>query len=252
MSHTNAQGLPRHIPADVARQVRERCGFGCVVCGSAIIDYEHFDPEFKNATAHEPKGIILLCPTHHRAKGGFIARSTLAAAANDPFCKRNGYTRTPLDLQNATTRVGPFRAIGCQVVLQLQGEPVIWFSPPEAEGGPNRLNLVLRRQNGSDLVRITDNVWQASASAADVKLTSGDISGRIEVRDEDGPVFAARIHPPHAIDVNVFRSWAGGRLYALGREVSGQSSLVIDGRTVMVSNGTGMTAVGCYTAAAIN
>lgn len=251
MSQANAHGLSRHIPAQVARKVRERCGFGCVVCGSAIIDYEHFDPEFKDATAHAPEGIILLCPTHHRAKGGFIARSTLAAAASDPYCKRNAFAWTPLDLQNATTRVGPFTAIGCQVVLEIRGERVIWFSPPETEGGPNRLNLVLRGQDGSDLVRITENMWHASASAADVKLVAGDVSGRIEVRDEDGPVFAARIQPPHTIDVTVYRSWAGGHLYALGREVSGQSILAIDGRAVMVSDGTGMTAVGCYAAASI-
>lgn len=249
MQHKNAHGLGRHIPAEGARQVRERCGFGCVVCGSAIIDYEHFDPEFKDASSHDPSGIILLCPVHHRAKGAFIARSTLAEAAAAPYCKQNAFAWATLDLQNATTRAGPFTAIACRVVLEIRGEPMIWFSPPETDEGPSRLNLVVRGQDGSDLVRITDNVWHASASAADVKLTAGNVSGHLEVRDEDGPVFKARIHPPHAIDVEVYRTWAGDDHFALGREPSGDGILAINGRAVMV--GRGNVFMGCYAAASI-
>ena len=64
----NDHELSREIPSEIKREVRKRCGFGCVVCGSAIYEYEHFDPEFKDAKEHIADGIALLCPTDHRRK----------------------------------------------------------------------------------------------------------------------------------------------------------------------------------------
>jgi hypothetical protein len=49
MSGTNKYGLARHIPADVARSVRQSDGFGCVVCDHALIKYDHLEPEFHDA-----------------------------------------------------------------------------------------------------------------------------------------------------------------------------------------------------------
>lgn len=251
MSNKNVHGLSRHIPAEVAREVRKRCGFGCVVCGSAIVDYEHFDPAFKDAKSHDPDGIILLCPTHHRAKGGMIARSTIKEAASAPFCLQSSFAWAQLDLQNATTRVGPFMAVGCEVVLEICGEPVIWFNPPEVEGAPNRFNLILRDEDGSELVRIVDNVWHASSSAADVRLTAGDPSSRLEVRDQNGPVFKATVRPPAAITIELYKSWSRGRHYELKCNPWGRSTLIINGQLVMDGPQIGLGAFQCRTAAAI-
>lgn len=48
------------------RAVRQRCGFGCVMCGSPVFDYEHIDG-YAN-TGHDPDRITLLCTDHHREK----------------------------------------------------------------------------------------------------------------------------------------------------------------------------------------
>ncbi|MEH2485180.1 Abi-alpha family protein [Bradyrhizobium sp. AZCC 2230] len=81
----NRHGLSRNIPADVKRTVRQRDGFGCVVCGKAIYDYEHFDPEFADATQHDPAGIVLLCISCHGKKTrGFLSKQTIAAARQSP------------------------------------------------------------------------------------------------------------------------------------------------------------------------
>lgn len=52
----NQFGLSRDIPEAVKRQVRQRDGFGCIICGSAIIEYEHFEPEFHAAKFHSVDG----------------------------------------------------------------------------------------------------------------------------------------------------------------------------------------------------
>lgn len=50
----NKHGLSRYIDAVIRRQIRQNCRFGCCICGNAIIDYEHVDPPFENATEHNP------------------------------------------------------------------------------------------------------------------------------------------------------------------------------------------------------
>lgn len=251
MSKPNAYGLTRPPSAPVCKAIREKCGFGCVVCGSAIVDYEHFNPEFKDAKSHDVDGMILLCPNHHRSKGAFISRSTIAQAAAAPYCKQNGFAWVPLDLSNTTTLIGPFIVLNCSVVLELEGEPVIWFNPPEEQGGPNRLNLILRDEAGADLVRIVDNVWSASPEARDVKLTSGDAGGRLEVHDEYGPVFKAQVYPPHSVEIEVFRSWKNGHHYAIGRDKSGKAVVSKDGDLIMAYGSDNLVSSGCFAAASI-
>lgn len=31
----------RNIPLSIQRKVRQRCGFGCVICGMPLYEYEH-------------------------------------------------------------------------------------------------------------------------------------------------------------------------------------------------------------------
>lgn len=59
----NRHGLPRNIPADVRRLIRQKSKFSCVVCRAPFCTYEHFDPPFKDARVHDPEGICLLCPS---------------------------------------------------------------------------------------------------------------------------------------------------------------------------------------------
>lgn len=51
----------------IERQVRQRCFFGCVVCGMPIFDYDHIE-EYSVVKEHTVENITLLCPNHHREK----------------------------------------------------------------------------------------------------------------------------------------------------------------------------------------
>jgi hypothetical protein len=58
-----------------------------------IIEYEHVDPEFHEAYAHDPEKITLLCPTHHaKVTRGFLSKNAVKAALADPFCKKVGFS----------------------------------------------------------------------------------------------------------------------------------------------------------------
>jgi len=55
------------ISDPIKREVRQRCGFGCVICGVPIYDYEHMVPHTE-VQEHLANNVTLLCPTHHREK----------------------------------------------------------------------------------------------------------------------------------------------------------------------------------------
>lgn len=55
------------IPSAIKRGVRQKCHFGCVICGIPIFDYDHVE-EWSKTKVHEADNLILLCDAHHRAK----------------------------------------------------------------------------------------------------------------------------------------------------------------------------------------
>ena len=65
MSKVNRFGLRRKIPEDIKRRVRQRCGFGCVICGSSVYEYEHVSPTYVEAQRHDPDCIATLCASCH-------------------------------------------------------------------------------------------------------------------------------------------------------------------------------------------
>ncbi|WP_410537515.1 HNH endonuclease [Streptomyces sp. KL2] len=55
------------IAEDVKREVRRRCGFGCVLCGSPIYQYDHMH-DWALGGAHDAENLTLLCASHHEEK----------------------------------------------------------------------------------------------------------------------------------------------------------------------------------------
>ena len=127
MTNTNSHGLSRDIPNEVKREVRQRCGFGCVVCGGAIIQYDHFEPEFADAHAHKSEGIILLCGGCHNLKTvGRLSKETLAKHAADPKCRQTGFSFGPFDIGTTPPKVsiGEITAENVDVLLRIHGEDI--------------------------------------------------------------------------------------------------------------------------------
>lgn len=65
MAEENRFGLGRYIPPEIRRLLRKEAGYGCVICGNIIIEYEHIEPEFKDALEHDPNKMTILCPGCH-------------------------------------------------------------------------------------------------------------------------------------------------------------------------------------------
>src|SRR5262245_15357441 len=173
MSNRNRQGLSRDIPADVARTVRQQCGFGCVICGRLPYAYDHFDPEFVDATVHKADGIALLCFNHHAERQGRLAAKTVGAYRRTPVCLQTGAAKyeRPLFLgQDVTFEIGGTRFTGRRCQLALLDRVLIGITAPEEAGEPWIFDGDLHANCGAAVLKFRDGVLELSTDQVDVTL----------------------------------------------------------------------------------
>ncbi len=201
MANINKHDLSRNIPSAVQREVRQRCGFGCVVCGSAIYDYDHFEPEFHEAKEHSADGIALLCPTDHaRKRKGLLSKKAYRDAIQSPKA---------LELKGAwdsweTARFAPTISLGDKVftggtsVLMVEGETLLGFKQPEENGAPPRLLVRFFDRDGTEVFSIVDNRIICHSDAFDIDTTANKWIVRSKLYKVDLEII---LQPPHYIAV---------------------------------------------------
>ena len=80
------------IPSHIKRKVRQRCGFGCVICGLPIYEYDHV-PGYERVKRHRADELTLLCPMHHAEKTkGLLPVDRVIAADRKPFNRQQSGT----------------------------------------------------------------------------------------------------------------------------------------------------------------
>lgn len=81
--HSNVKRRP--LPEPTKRLVRQRCGFGCVICGNPLIEYDHLVPFAEGGSDHA-SNLTLLCTEHHAKKTrGLLSEDAVIAADAQPF-----------------------------------------------------------------------------------------------------------------------------------------------------------------------
>jgi len=171
MSQINTRGLKRYIPVDIAREVRRRCGYGCLICRSAFITYDHFDPEFKDATTHDPDGIVGLCGVHHTARGNgqISVKMIREKLAEFSETKIGDFSKYKFELDNYPEIViGKTKISGVRKILEIDGKTILSFSPPECAGAPPLLDAMFYDHKGRLCAEIVQNEWRAYAHNWDV------------------------------------------------------------------------------------
>lgn len=85
------------IPLPIKREVRQRCGFGCVICGMPLYEYEHM-LGWANVRRHVAAEITLLCDRHHKEKtNGLLPIARIQEADASPFNLASSVSK-PYDL----------------------------------------------------------------------------------------------------------------------------------------------------------
>jgi hypothetical protein len=197
----NRFGLSRYIQAPTRREIRKKCGFGCVVCGSGIYEYEHVDPEFKDAEQHVAECITLLCPgCHGKVTRGQWSKSKIKKHMESPAALTQGFAKDIFDLCDGFpfVRIGGMTLKNCRVPIRIYGKDIFRIDPPQDEGGPFLLSGMLCDKQGRPTLVIDKNEWKASVDSWDI-TTEGPV---IEIRNGPGDIVLRLVaSPPNGLTV---------------------------------------------------
>jgi hypothetical protein len=221
----NRHGLSRDIPSEIQRLVRQRCGFGCVICGLGIYIYDHFDPPFNEAQAHRADGITILCGGHDDKKTrGFISDHAVREANAHPVTLKAGVAHEFFEIGDERPRIllGGTHYQGMDTIIRIDGIPLLQLKPPESEGAPHRLSGLFCNADGAELFRIVDNEWLGSLESWDITAEGGTITIRTGPRD-----IMLRITNVPGREIRIERLRMYFRGYAL---IGDEKSLIIEGR----------------------
>jgi hypothetical protein len=201
MGEKNRFGLERYVRQEIRREIRTRCGFGCVICGLAYYDYEHFNPDFADAKEHSPSGMTLLCMQCNQKRArGTLSADTVAKANSTPKCKQQGYASETFDFgpEPITVILGGIDFTGCETLIEVRGVPLLAIRPPVEQGAPFRLSGQFSNENGEITLKIEDNEFNVYGENWDVEAVGATITFRRALGDI---ALRIRLIPPKAIVV---------------------------------------------------
>lgn len=203
--HPQKLGVARPpIPEGIKREVRKRCGFGCVLCGFPIYDYEHMK-EWAIVKRHIASEITLLCPQHHREK-------TVGLLSPEVVSK---YNNSPVNLMNAISRPYSFHLYGTENIIEIGGTSFIYHKTYDMDTGVIAfsidgqciigfrlvdqnllLNLSIFDHEDNQIITIKNNELVFSTEFWDITF----IGNKFTVRSQHGRVyFVLRIVPEEGV-----------------------------------------------------
>lgn len=196
------------IPEPVRRAVRQRCGFGCVICGSPLVEYDHIDGWAKK-WIHDVQRITLLCPAHHSEKTkGLLPKKEVEKATANPRNVSEG-TSSPYGLWFAATEgercefmFGTNRFISAPLTEGVHFTPIVVHDKPMIRFTymDGRLLLSCRMANKERrlLLEIENNEVKISRTNWDVELEGQ----RLTLRTAPGEIaLGIRFEPPRTVHI---------------------------------------------------
>lgn len=196
----------RNIPLPIQREVRQRCGFGCVICGMPLYEYEHLE-EWANVKRHVAEEITLLCDQHHREKtGGLLPKDVVREANEDPRNLREGVSK-PYNLYfsgtEACVEIGS-NSFTCQdkgygtamVPISVDGTPLLELILAD---GHLLLNLVVFDECNAPILHIKNNQLFYATTPWDIQL----IGTTLTVREAHRKILIEiDFQPPNKVVIN--------------------------------------------------
>lgn len=191
------------IPNEMKRAVRQRCGFGCVICGFPLYEYEHME-EWAVVQRHVEEEITLLCRMHHGMKtDGLLPVKDVKAANKDPYNKKVGVSKNILmsySGQDVALHLGSslFEQNGLKdgsffAPLVVDGLPMVGF---RLDQGRLFLNFIAFDETNKLILQILDNELVYDTNQWDIAWVAQELT----IREGQGKILLQlRFEPPGVI-----------------------------------------------------
>jgi hypothetical protein len=198
------------------RVVRQRCGFGCVICGLPIYQYEHMEG-YANVRRHVAEEITLLCSRHHEDRTkGLLPIEAVRKADLSPF-NRNNPKSSAYQMHYAgdlctvnigsnrfTSRLGP--AQSSLTAIAIDNEPLVGFSLRDEQ---LMLNMRVHDENNVPILEVVENqlTHQTSQAVWDIEF----VGQTLTIREGKGRfLFEVTFQPPNSITIGRSRLMFNG------------------------------------------
>jgi HNH endonuclease len=218
------------------REVRQRCGFGCIFCGLPIYEYEHVRP-WAEVLEHRPDNLVLLCPNHHAEfTRGQRSKHDIGAAAQSPHNLATGSVHHVFHVNRLHYEVllatNVFK--GVLNVLVIDNEPIIRVEKLLPGSGELGLTASIYDHDHRRVLRIFQNEWIASSKEWDIEQQGP----RLTIRSEKSNVLLQiRAEPPSRI------AFEKGRLNYKGFEIDfTEGTFFFRGKNVIKMSNMGFAA----------
>ena len=209
---TNKYGLSRYIPTDVQAEVRRRSKFGCVQCRNAVYTYEHIDPEFADASVHDPTAMCLLCGScQQRVTRRQLSKHTI----KDAYARvqANADVQPPWSEFDLSDN-GEFEvAIGSSTfhapseIFRINGEVILAFERPEVPGTPPLLSGSFYNAVGDKIFEIHRNEWTLPSQMVDCLM----VGPKLRISSEPNQIaLEIEMFPPNKISINQLHMFKDG------------------------------------------
>jgi hypothetical protein len=202
------------IPGEIKRAVRQRCAFGCVVCGLPLYEYDHMVP-YSEVQEHHAGNIVLLCDRHHAEKTkGLLPVQAVIEASTNPANARTGES-VPYTLHYAKDAckadVGSNVYFWPRLDEGLMTAPVIVDDTPlvmfRMQDGHLLLTVQLFDDDNEMLVQILDNELIYSIDPWDIEFQGL----RLTVRAKARKIFVRMtFEPPSRVLIDRGHIWRNG------------------------------------------
>lgn len=196
----NQYNLSRNIPEPIARQIRQECGFGCIVCGYPIYEYDHLDPEFHEANEHNPTAIGLLCPRCHSNKTrGIWSTDKFLEARKNPFARSNRILPLDFDLSASSeyiVKIGRSEFKNISSIIEIDDKTILSIRSPEEDNTPFQISARFFDRSNKLIGVIENNQWYAETTVFDMEIRGP----RIVIRSDMGAIdLTLLLEPPNRI-----------------------------------------------------
>ena len=165
-SRRNKYGLKRYIPENIKREIRRNSGFGCVVCGAAIYEYEHVNPPFSEAKEHSPSNMTLLCPTcHSKVTKKVFSKKKIEQAMKEPWSIKEGFSFENIDNDDRSIFIGNNEFHDAQNIIVLRKKPLFYVEYLDKDGPP-LITMTFHNENDSIFAEIKQNLFLLHSNTA--------------------------------------------------------------------------------------
>lgn len=231
----------------IQREVRQRCAFGCVLCGAPIYEYHHMVP-YATQKEHTAANITLLCATHHNeSTSGLLSPDQVAQANEEPYNRQRGVS-SPYGLHyeghaiecviggnTFSSQLRDNENATIAIPVSVDDTDLLWFRIDRSGG--LFLNANIFDVNNLPILVVRENALAYRTNAWDVKFEGRTLAVREATRNI---LFEIEFVPPHR--VNIYRA----RLLCNGIEILVRKShiFIVNSGQLLVANRVADVAIG--------